>query len=82
MSREQARRLAGLMAESRATRPEDVLVASLVYEDGVARLIAYWRHRDALDRYLATAEVPRGTALMRQVGVEPTVRIAEVLELG
>ena len=82
MSREQARRLAGLMQEGRATRPPGVVTASLLYEDGVGRLIAYWQDRDTLDRYLSTASVPRGTELMRQVGVEPEVRIVEVLELG
>lgn len=82
MSREQARRLAALMREGRATRPAGVVTASLLYEDGVGRLIAFWQDRDALDRYLSTAEVPRGSELMRQVGVEPQVRIVEVLELG
>ena len=38
MSREQAERLAALMAEGRESRPGGVLNASLLYEDGVARL--------------------------------------------
>lgn len=80
MSRSQAERLAELMKEGRATRPAGVLNASLLIEDGVARLIAFWRDRDTLDRYLSTAPVPRGTELMREVGVEPEVRIVEVLE--
>jgi len=82
MSREQALRLAGLMQAGRPARPSGVLTASLLFEDGVGRLIAYWRDRDTLDRYLSTAAVPRGTELMRQVGAEPQVRIVEVLELG
>jgi hypothetical protein len=82
MSREQAGRLAGLMAEARPSRPAGVVTASLLYEGGVARLIAFWQDRDTLDRYLAEAPVPRGTELMRKVGVEPTVKIVEVLELG
>ena len=82
MTREQARRLAALMQEGRATRPAGVVSASLLYEEGVGRLIAYWRDRDTLDRYLSTAEAPRGSELMRQVGVEPQLRIVEVLELG
>ena len=82
MSHEQAEQLAGLMAAGRPARPGGVETASLLYEDGVGRLIAYWRDRETLDRYLAEAEVPRGTELMRKVGVEPELRIVEVLELG
>ena len=82
MSREQAERLAALMEEARPTRPEAVETAALLYENGVGTLIAYWRNRDTLESYLATAEVPRGTELMRKVGVEPTVRIVDVLDLG
>ena len=82
MSREQAEELAQLMAQGRATRPRGVLTASLIYEDGVGRLIAYWKDKEMLDRYLSEAEVPRGTELMRRVGVEPRVRVVDVLELG
>jgi hypothetical protein len=81
MSREQADRLAGLMGEGRESRPDGVITAALTLENGVASLTAYWKDRDTLDRYLAVS-VPRGIELMRQVGVEPRVRIAEVLELG
>jgi len=81
MSREQAERLAVLMQEGRATRPEGVLTAALVFADGVATLTAYWQERAELDSYLATS-VPRGVELMRKVGAEPTMRIADVLELG
>lgn len=82
MTREQARRLAELMQAGRATRPAGVLTASLLYEDGVARLVAYWKDKDTLDRYLSLAPVPRGTELMREVGVEPKVKVVEVLEFG
>jgi len=82
MSREQAEQLARLMDEGRATRPQGVLTASLQYVDGVGTLTAYWRDRETLDAYLATAEVPRGTELMRKVGVEPQMRVVDVLELG
>jgi hypothetical protein len=41
-----------------------------------------WKDRDTLDRYLSSARVPRGTELMRKVGVEPEVTIVDVLELG
>jgi quinol monooxygenase YgiN len=82
MSREQAERLAELMAEARPTRPEGVVTAALEVEGEHVQLVAYWRDREALDAYLATAEVPRGVELMRQVGCEPDYRVVEVLELG
>jgi hypothetical protein len=46
----------------------------------LARLVAVWNSRDALDRYLATTSVPRGQELMRKVGVEPRVTFVDVLE--
>jgi hypothetical protein len=82
MTREQAGELAQLMDQGRPTRPAGVLTASLLYEDRVASLIAYWRDKDTLDRYLAVTPVPRGQELMRKVGVEPRVRVVEVLEFG
>ncbi len=82
MGRDQAERLAELMREGRESRPAGVVTASLLYDQGTARLVAYWRDRDCLDRYLASAPVPRGTELMRQVGAEPSMRVVEVLELG
>jgi hypothetical protein len=82
MNRDQAAELARLMADARPTRPEGVLTAALTVEGGIASLTAYWKDRETLERYLATASVPRGTELMRKVGVEPTVKIVEVLELG
>jgi hypothetical protein len=82
LSREQAERLVELMKEGKATRPAGVVNATLRYENGVASLVAVWRDRETLDRYLSMTPVPRGTELMRAVGVEPTVRIAQVLEYG
>jgi quinol monooxygenase YgiN len=82
MSPEQVEQLAQLMADARPTRPAGVTTASLLYEDGVGTLIAYWEDRETLEAYLATADVPRGTELMRKVGVEPEMRIVDVLELG
>jgi hypothetical protein len=82
MSREQAEQLGRLMEEGRATRPAGVRTASLLYEDGVGTLIAYWADRETLDAYLATTDVPRGTELMRKVGVEPELRVVDVLDLG
>ncbi len=82
MSREQVERLAELMREGRATRPAGVLTAALLVDGDLARLVAFWKDRDRLDRYLSEAPVPRGTELMRKVGVEPEMRVVEVLELG
>jgi hypothetical protein len=82
MTREQAERLARLMAEARSTRPAGVLTASLEHDGSVGRLVAIWRDTDTLDRYLAEAPVPRGTELMRQIGLEPEVERFDVLELG
>jgi quinol monooxygenase YgiN len=82
MTREQAERLAELMHEGRATRPEGVLTAALLVDGDLVRLVAFWKDREALEAYLATAPVPRGTELMRQVGVEPELRVVDVLELG
>jgi hypothetical protein len=82
MTAGQADELARLMEEARATRPEGVVTALLEYADGHGRLIAVWRDRQTLDRYLAEADVPRGTELMRRVGLEPDVRRFDVLDLG
>jgi hypothetical protein len=81
MSREQVRSLAELMKTGRATRPAGVETAGLLVDGDVVRLVAFWKDRDTLDRYLST-DIPRGTELMRRVGVEPKVRIVEVPELG
>jgi hypothetical protein len=80
MTRRQAEWLASLMAESRAARPTGVVSATLLYDNGLGKLIAVWRNRDTLDRYLSVTAIPRGVELMRQVGVEPSVRIVDVLE--
>jgi hypothetical protein len=82
MSREQADRLAELMREARPTRPAGVLTAALLVEGDRVQLVAFWHDRETLERYLAENPVPRGTELMRKVGVEPELRIVEVLDLG
>ena len=82
MSREQAERLAELMPEGRPMRPESVLTATLLVEGEDVKLVAVWRDRETLEAYLATGAVPRGPELMRKVGVEPEMRVADVLELG
>lgn len=82
MTRDQADRLARLMVEGRPTRPTGVLSATLEYRNGRGRLAAVWQDRDTLDRYLSEAPVPRGTELMRKIGLEPEVETFDVLELG
>ena len=82
MSREQAEQLAALMDEARPTRPAGVEIATLLVDGATVQLVAVWHDRETLDAYLATAEVPRGTELMRKVGVEPTMRVVDVLDLG
>ena len=82
MSREQAEQLAELMQAGRATRPAGVVTAALLVDGDLVRLVAFWKDRETLDAYLAMAPVPRGTELMRKVGVEPELRIADVLEFG
>ena len=81
MSREQAEQLAGLMEEHRPTRPEGVVTAALLVEGEDVRLVAVWRDRETLQAYLDTG-LPRGTELMRKVGVEPELRIVDVLDFG
>jgi hypothetical protein len=82
MTPDQARELAQLMEEARPTRPEGVVTALLEYHDGRGRLLAVWRDEQTLDGYLATTDVPRGTELMRKLGLEPEVTRSDVLELG
>ena len=76
----QAADLARLMGEGRPTRPDGVVTATLLYDGSRGRLVAVWKSRDALERYLATADVPRGAELMRKVGAEPTMSVVDVLE--
>jgi len=82
MTTEQAGELARLMEEARPTRPAGVVTALLEHADGRGRLIAVWRDAETLERYLAEAPVPRGTELMRKLGLEPEVRRFDVLDLG
>ena len=82
MTREQADRLAELMQEHRPTRPAGVLTAALLVDGDDVRLIAIWQDRATLQEYLDSGAVPRGTELMRKVGVEPELRVVDVLELG
>ena len=82
MSPEQVGRLAELMREHLPTRPEGVVTAALLVEGDRAQLVAFWRDRDTLDRYLASVDEPRGVELMREAGAVPEWRIVEVPQLG
>ena len=77
---EQAAELARLMGGGRPTRPEGVETATLLYDGVQAQLVAVWRSRLELERYLSATPVPRGLELMRGVGVEPTMRVVDVLD--
>ena len=79
---DQISQLAARMKSGRDERPDGVLTAMLLIEEDKTRLIAVWTDQDRLDRYLATAPVPRGTELFRAVGAEPTFKVAPVAELG
>jgi hypothetical protein len=82
LSPEQAAELARLMEEGRPTRPAGVLTVALLYDGDRGQLVAIWKSRDALEQYVAETEVPRGRELMRKVGVEPTMTVVDVLDLG
>lgn len=82
LSADQATRLTRLMEEGRATRPAGVLTATLLYDGERGRLLAIWKDRGELERYVAETEVPRGIELMRKVGAEPTLTIVDVLDFG
>ena len=70
------------MEEHRPTRPEGVVTAALLVDGEDVRLVAVWRDRETLQEYLDSGAVPRGTELMRKVGVEPELRIVDVLDFG
>lgn len=79
MTSEQAERLAALMNEHVSTRPANVDLATLLVDGDTVQLIAYWSSVEALEEYRRTASVLRGTALMREVGVEPSsVKVVKV----
>jgi hypothetical protein len=76
----QAADLARLMDEGRPTRPEGVVTATLLHDGSRARLVAVWKSRDALERYLASTPVPRGEELLRKVGAQPQLTVVDVPE--
>jgi hypothetical protein len=75
-------KLLGLLRSSRARRPEAVIARLLWCEGELVHLITLWESRDALDRYLATAEVPPVTEMLTTLGAQPPPRIVEVAEYG
>jgi len=80
LSREQALELASLLEEHRSARPAGVVATVLHSEGELTRLVAVWKSRDTMDRYLSVTPTPLGAMLMRQVGAEPMIRIADVLD--
>lgn len=44
------------------------------------KLSSLWHSRDALLEFRATVQTPEGLLLFRSVGVEPTVRMFEVVD--
>jgi len=82
MTREQAEQLAALMRDGHATRPPDVISTALLHDGDGAQLVAFWPDSETFERYVASVPAPRGVEFMRRVGVEPTVRVVETLQLG
>ena len=66
---------------SHGERPS-AIVARLVWCEGeTVHLIALWESRDALDRYLASAELPAVTEMLTTLGAQAP-RIVEVADYG
>ena len=82
MTREQAEQLAELMREGHATRPPAVISTALMVDGERVQLVAFWPDRETFERYVASVSAPRGVEFMRQVGVEPSVRLVDTLQLG
>ena len=70
-----------LLRSSRADRPTAIVSRLLWCEGETAHLIALWESRDALDRYLATAEVPAVAEMLAMLAAQAP-RIVEVAEYG
>jgi hypothetical protein len=82
MTRDQALHVAQLIRDAKARRPQGVLEVRLYVDGEVGRLVSLWESRERLEDYLAEAEVPRGTELMRAAGLEPKVWVADVFEVS
>jgi alkylation response protein AidB-like acyl-CoA dehydrogenase len=78
MTPEQAQRAAEVMREHIDIRSPAVVLAALHVDGEDVALVAYWESRAAFDAYLASVEVPGGIQIMRDAGVEPTVRVVDV----
>jgi quinol monooxygenase YgiN len=72
--------LVRLVRSSRAERPIAIVARLLWCEAETVHLIALWESRDALDRYLATAELPAVTEMLATLGTQ--ARIVEVADYG
>jgi hypothetical protein len=81
LEEDQRRNLVRLLRSSRARRPKAVIARLLWCEGEMVHLIALWESRDALDRYLATAEVPPLTEMLATFA-QARPRIVEVTEYG
>jgi quinol monooxygenase YgiN len=73
--------LVRLLRSSRAERPTAIVARLLWCEGETVHLIALWESRDALDRYLATAELPAVAEMPAMLGAQ-TPRIVELAEYG
>jgi len=79
---EQRDSLMRVLRSNRARRPKAVVARLLWCEGEVVHWIALWESRDALDRHLATAEVPPVTEMLATLGAQAPPRIVEVAEYG
>jgi hypothetical protein len=79
---QQRDKLVRVLRSNRGRRPK-ALVARLLWCEGeMVHLIALWESRDALDRYLATADVPPVMEMLATLGAQAPPRIVEVAEYG
>jgi hypothetical protein len=79
---EQRDNLMRVFRSNRVRRPKAVVARLLWCEGEIVHLIALWESRDALDRYLATVEVPPVTEMLATLGAQASPRIVEVAEYG
>lgn len=73
--------LVRLLRSSRAERPTAIVARLLWCEGETVHVISLWESRDALDRYLAAAEVPPVTETLATLGAQAP-RIVDVTEYG
>jgi hypothetical protein len=74
--------LVRLLRSSRAERPTAIVARLLWCEGETVHVIVLWESRDAVDRYLATAELPAVTEMQAMLGAQASPRIVEVAEYG